>query len=120
MEHNAINRLLHEAVVRLCPEITFMALPCSYCDVSTIKAALEAAGFQGMEISIQPRKCQASSVNDVVMGFMTGSPLAAELETRGLLVQGREAIESTLIATYGHGPVSAPKQAVVVTALKPF
>jgi len=120
LKHNALSKLVHETATDLSPEISFMATPFSYCDISDIKATLESAGFRGMEISVQPRESEARSVDDVVMGLVAGSPLAAELENRGLMGEGRDAVESALISKYGDGPISAPMQAVVFIAEKPM
>lgn len=96
LEHNSFCKVVHETAISLSPELTFMATPFGYHDVSSIKTELESVGFLGMEISVQPRTSQANSVNDVVMGLVAGSPLAAELEARDLTDQGREAVESAL------------------------
>ena len=120
LEYNAYGKLVHEVMLSLSPDLTFMAMPFGYCDIRTIRAALEAAGFREIEDSIQFRDSQASSANDIVMGLVAGSPLAAELEARALTAQGREAVKSALIAKYGEGPISAPMQAVVFMAAKPL
>jgi len=120
LEHNSVSKVVHEAAVSLSPEVSFMAMPFGYCDVSTIKATLESAGFRGMEISVQPRESRASSPNEVVKGLVDGSPLAAELEARNLTEQGREAVESALKSSFGDGPIEAPMQAIVFVASKPL
>ena len=119
LEHNDLSKLVHETAAGLSPEITFMAMPFGYCNVSAIKATLESAGFRGMEISVQPGETRAGTVNDAVMGIVAGSPLAAELEARNLLEQGSAAVESALRSAYGDGPVVAPMQAIVFVAAKP-
>ena len=119
LEHNRYSKVVHETAMSLSRELTFMAIPYSYSNVGDIKATLEEAGFRGMEISVQPREMQAGSANHVVMGLVAGSPLAAELEERGLTEQGRTAVESALKSAYGGGAISAPMQAVVFAATKP-
>lgn len=120
LEHNSLAKLAHETAMSLSPEISFMAMPFDYSDVSTIKATLESTGFRGMEIFVQPRESRAGSPSDAVMGIVAGSPLAAELEARNLMEQGREAVESALKSAYGDGPIAAPMQAIVFVATKPI
>ncbi len=120
LEHNSSTKVVHDAVTALSPEITFLATPHGYNDISSIKTTLETAGFRGLEISVRPRRSRAASVNDVVVGFVAGSPLAAELESRDLVDEGREAVASALISAYGDGPFAAPMQAIVFIAAKPI
>jgi hypothetical protein len=97
----------------------FMAMPFGYHDVGAIKEALESAGFLGMDIAVRPGTSEARSASDVVMGLVAGSPLAAELEARDLVAEGRDAVRRALVAKYGDGPISAPMQAIVFSAEKP-
>jgi len=120
IEHNGLFKSTHEAAMALSSDITFMAMPFSYSDISTIKAALELAGFRGMDITVQPRESQADNVNDIVMGIVEGSPLAAELETQGLFEAGREAVAAALTTALGDGPITVPMQAIVFAATKPM
>ena len=120
IEHNGLFKLTHEAAMALSSDITFMAMPFSYSDISTIKAALELARFRGMDITVQPRESQADNVNDIVMGIVEGSPLAAELETQGLFEAGREAVAAALTTALGDGPITVPMQAIVFAATKPM
>jgi SAM-dependent methyltransferase len=121
LEHNDVCNLIHETASRLCPEnpITFMAMPFGYNDVSEIKTTLEAAGFRGMDICVQPRESCANSSKDIVMGAVAGSPLAAELEERSLTEQGQTSIETALKSSYGDGAIAAPMQAIIFAASKP-
>jgi SAM-dependent methyltransferase len=119
LEHNIISKLTHETAMALSSDITFMAMPFSYNDISIIKASLELAGFGGMDIAVQPRESQADNVNDIVMGIVAGSPLAAEFESRGRFEEGCEAVAAALTAGFGDGPITIPMQAIVFAATKP-
>ncbi|MEM7253406.1 MAG: methyltransferase domain-containing protein [Pseudomonadota bacterium] len=118
LEHNALAQLVHEASRSVSTELTFMTKPYGYCDVSEIKSSLERVGFQGMEISVQPRFSEAGSAAEVVLGLVDGSPLSAELAAAGLLNEGRDAVQAALHTRYGTGSVSAPMQAIRFSASK--
>ncbi len=119
IEHNGLSKLVDETATSVSPEITFMAMPFSFNDISTIKTLLEAAGFGAMEISVQPRECRADSINDLVMGVVDGSPLGAEFEAGNLIEEGRKAMASAFRSKYGDGPILDTMQAIVIEAAKP-
>lgn len=121
LEHNTLMKLVHETVISLSPDnpATFIARPYSYADLTETKKTLEAVGFHGTDFFVQPRESRASSAKDVMMGLVTGGPLAAELEQRGLTERGQKAVEAALRTTYGNGHINAPMQAIVVAASKP-
>jgi ubiquinone/menaquinone biosynthesis C-methylase UbiE len=120
LERNSLSKLAHETMLSLSADdpIMFMALPFSYHDAGEIEETLKAAGFADITFEVQARESRADSANDVVMGLIAGSPLAAELEERSLTDQGRAAIESALISNYGDGEISAPMQAIIFSASK--
>jgi ubiquinone/menaquinone biosynthesis C-methylase UbiE len=120
IDHNGFSKLVHETAISVSPEITFMAMPFSFNDVSAIKTSLESAGFHAMDFSVQPRELRADNINDAVAGIVAGSPLAAEFEAGNLMEEGREAMVSAFKSKYGDGPILDTMQAIVIEATKPL
>jgi ubiquinone/menaquinone biosynthesis C-methylase UbiE len=122
LENNPLSQLIHETIIALSPDdpATFLGRPHSYSDLNEIRDTLEAAGFRGIDIHVQPRESRAESAWHVVMGLVAGGPLAAEIEARGLTEKARDVVEAALRADYGDGQISAPMQAIIVKAGKPI
>ena len=119
--HNELCGFVHKQVVRMFPEDPpgFLALPFAYNDISAIKAELQGAGFSDVHLSVLRRESRASSARDVAMGFVAGSPLAAQLAEKGVERETLETVESALVDAYGDGPVSAPMQSIAIVAELP-
>jgi len=120
IDHNGFSKLIHETAISVSPEMSFMAMPFSFNDVSFIKTLLESAGFRAMEFSVQPRECRAANIDDTVTGVVAGSPLAAEFEAGNLVEEGRKAMELAFRSSYGDGPILDTMQAIVIEATKPM
>jgi ubiquinone/menaquinone biosynthesis C-methylase UbiE len=116
--HNELCGFVHEQVVRMFPEDppAFLATPFAYNDISAIKAELQDAGFSDVHLSVLRRESRAPSARAVALGFVAGSPLAAQLAERGVERETLEAVESALVDVYGDGPVAAPMQSIAIVA----
>ena len=106
---------MHQAVVALSPDdpAEFLTRPHGYCDLGLIDEQLATAGFRDVEFQVQRKDIHASSARDIVMGALAGSPLAAELEERGLTQRARNVVEAALHHAYGTGPIAASMQATI-------
>ncbi|MGI9258916.1 MAG: class I SAM-dependent methyltransferase [Gammaproteobacteria bacterium] len=118
LERNPFAKLVHETVLELTPEdpADFLATPFQDWDLSEIRAHLKAAGFEDVSTSVLSKRCTASSAKNVALGYTSGSPLATQLEQRGITATALSAVLDALIAEYGEGAVEAPMQAVTVSA----
>jgi ubiquinone/menaquinone biosynthesis C-methylase UbiE len=119
LEHNDLVRTLVAEVSELLGGApAFFSVPYGWHALDPIKALLEAAGFQQIEISVVPRPCQCNAASDVATGFMTGTPFSLELARRSALASA-EAIARVsrgIARVHGDPPVGAKMQAIVVTA----
>jgi len=95
--------------------------PFGYFDPATIRAELEAAGFQRIQIDKVELTSQAVSPEHVAIGMCQGTPLRGEIESRNPegLAAATAAATSALQARYGAGPFENRMSALVVTAHRP-
>ena len=63
LDNNPLSRLIHETVMSLSPEdpATFLSRPHSCSDLTEIRDALEAEGYRGIDLHVQPRISRAES-----------------------------------------------------------
>jgi len=116
--HNALCGFVHRKVVEMFPDDppAFLEIPFAYNDLSVIKAELQEAGFADVHFSVLRRESRAPSAREVALGFVAGSPLAAQLAEMGVEKETLEAVEAALIDEYGDGPVAGPMQSIAVVA----
>jgi ubiquinone/menaquinone biosynthesis C-methylase UbiE len=98
---------------------TFFEIPFGWYHLDPIRAALEAAGFHSIEISIIQRDSPSKSARNVALGFLTGTPISLELAKQTEVVSLEEAIAGVTHAiteAYGDPPLGAKLQAILVTA----
>ena len=93
-----------------------MALPFGYSDVREITRTPQSAGFDAVEHAEEARVGNANSVDDAVRGIVDGSPLAAELEQEGLLIEGRDAVRRAVQEAFGDESIEVPMKAIVFSA----
>jgi SAM-dependent methyltransferase len=119
LEHNDLVRTLVAEVSELLGGApAFFSVPYGWHALDPIKALLEAAGFQQIEISVVPRPCPCNAASDVATGFMAGTPFSLELARRSALASA-EAIARVsrgIARVHGDPPVGAKMQAIVVVA----
>ena len=118
LAHNDIARWVHETVVALHPDDppAFLSLPFGYHDIAEIEGQLRGAGFGDIEATVLARESRSPSVRDVALGILSGSPLATQLEERGIAAAAIEAVEALLVERFGDGPVVASMQSIAFVA----
>ena len=92
-----------------------VAVPHGYHDPERIRADVEAGGFTAVEIETVTCTGHASSAADIAVGFCTGSPLRAGIESRGDLAAATAVVERAVERDLGTGPIMADMTAHVVT-----
>jgi ubiquinone/menaquinone biosynthesis C-methylase UbiE len=118
LAHNGFCGFVHQKVVEMFPEDppAFLEIPFGYHDIAEIKAELQKAGFEKIEISVLPSESRAPSARDVALALITGSPLASQLAEMGVAQESFETVEAALIDAFGEGEVRAPMQSISITA----
>jgi ubiquinone/menaquinone biosynthesis C-methylase UbiE len=118
---NPLSEVAQRAVEALFPEDPasfFRRIPFGWHDRKTITAALTRAGFGEIATEAVSLPTTAPSAADAAEGLCLGTPLRGELEAHGADAPARavRAATAALQAAFGPGPISAPGQALVVTA----
>lgn len=121
LETNELTRVAVEAVARLFPGDPPRFLertPHGYHDLTLIRRALAAAGYDGVAIEMVDMHSRAPSARAAAIGLCQGTPLRGEIEGRGAggLDKATDVATAALEARYGDGPIDAPMRAFVVTA----
>ena len=118
LEHNHIPRIVHEVALSLDADNPpdFLKTPWAYNDIDAIQAQLGEAGFSDITVTVLPLECTVPSARDAALALGAGSPLAMQLEERGLAEVAVERFTEVLEQEYGTGPLSAPMQAIVFQA----
>ena len=124
LANNEVSLIVTRAVESLYPQDPprfFERTPFGYFDAVTIRAELQAAGFQRVEIDMVAQVSQAPSAEYVAIGLCQGTPLRGEIETRNPqgLAEATAAATSALQARFGSGPFENRMSALVVTAYRP-
>jgi SAM-dependent methyltransferase len=92
------------------------AVPHGYHDPDRIRADVESGGFTDVALETITCTGHASSAADIAVGFCTGSPVRADIESRGDLVATTALVEGVVAGILGSGPITADMVAHVVTA----
>ena len=124
LANNEVSEIVTRAVQALYPQDPprfFERTPFGHFDAAVIRAELQAAGFQHIEIETVEQVSQATSAEDVGIGLCQGTPLRGEIETRTPegLAAASAAATSALQARFGTGPFENRMSALVVTARRP-
>lgn len=122
--NNEVSLVVTRAVEALYPQDPprfFERTPFGYFDAAAIRAELEAAGFQRIEIDTVQLASQAVSAEHVAIGLCQGTPLRGEIESRDPhgLAPATAAAVSALQSRFGAGPFENRMSALVVTAHRP-
>lgn len=87
LDDNPASRIIHDTVAALYPDDPpgFLArTPFGYSDPEAIRADLEAAGFSHVMMdTVALRSRSTATTTDAAEGMIFGSPLRAEIESRG-------------------------------------
>ena len=119
LARNDLARIVHDAMADFFADDppSFLArTPYGWCDRGVIEGALTAAGFSDVAIEPVALPTVSTSAASAAEGFCCGTPLRGEIEARGDLGAALKAATEALEARYGQGSLSAPAQALVVTA----
>jgi ubiquinone/menaquinone biosynthesis C-methylase UbiE len=121
IEQNDFAQIVTEAVAALFPADPprFLArTPHGYHDEGEIRAALQAAGFDGIVIETVERRSVAPSARDVALAFCQGTPLRSEIEARdpGRLEEATDAAAAAVAERFGGRALEGRMRAIVVTA----
>lgn len=121
LARNELSRVVHETVSGLFPQDppAFLArTPFGWWDRGVIERALQDAGFAEVALETVALPTASTSAVSAAEGLCLGTPLRGEIEARGDLNAALQAAADALEGRFGSGPISAPGQAVVVTALR--
>lgn len=124
LANNEVSQVVSHAMQALYPQDPphfFERTPFGYFDGAAIRAELEAAGFQRIELETVELSTQADSAEHVAIGLCQGTPLRSEIEARapGGLAAATAAATSALQARFGTGSFQNRMSALVVTAQRP-
>ena len=124
LANNLVSLVVTRAVEGLYPQDPprfFERTPFGYFDAAAIRAELQVAGFQRIEIDTVPQVSQAPSAEHVAIGLCQGTPLRGEIEARDPqgLAAATAAATSALQARFGAGPFENRMSALIVTAYRP-
>ena len=124
LANNLVSLVVTRAVEGLYPQDPprfFERTPFGYFDAAAIRAELQVAGFQRIEIDTVPQVSQAPSAEHVAIGLCQGTPLRGEIEARNPegLAAATAAATSALQARFGAGPFENRMSALIVTAYRP-
>jgi|KBSSwiStaDraftv2_1062776.scaffolds.fasta_scaffold186643_1 SAM-dependent methyltransferase len=123
LARNALAQVVHDTVAGLFPHDPPAFLgrtPYGWNDRDAIESALKAAGFGEVAIETVALPTATTSATLAAEGLCLGTPLRGEIEARGedQLDAAMQAVTRALEAKFGQGQISAPGEALVVTALR--
>ncbi len=96
---------------------TFMtSIPHGYADVDVVVADLGAAGLRCVAVDSVTLEGHAASAADLASGYCTGTPLRAEVESRGDLATATAEVAAEMEARLGTGEVTGSMTAHVFEA----
>lgn len=121
---NEVSLIVTQAVQALYPQDPprfFERTPFGYFDAAAIRAELQAAGFQHIELDTVELVSQAVSAEHVATGLCQGTPLRSEIESRNPqgLPAATAAATTALQSRFGTGAFENRMSALVVTARRP-
>jgi SAM-dependent methyltransferase len=93
--------------------------PHSFADPVIIKQLLTSAGFSEIKIEIVTKSNKVKHAEDIVTGFVDGSPLASYLDKIDISMKEKlkEKFHKSFINKYGSEDVAIPMQALIIEAM---
>jgi SAM-dependent methyltransferase len=91
-------------------------IPHGYHDLDRIVADVRAGGFTAVAAETVTLTGHAGSAADIAIGYCTGTPLRAGIESRGDLAATTAVVERAVAGQLGTGPIAAEMTAHVVEA----
>ena len=121
IEANGLADTAMQALAALFPEDppTFMRrTPHGHYDIDVLSQALRRAGFGAVASEVVARTSTAPDARAAATFYCRGTPMSAEIEARapGRLAEVTEAVAAAIAERHGAGVVSAPMQAIVLSA----
>jgi SAM-dependent methyltransferase len=101
------------------PPLFLEHVPHGYHDLDQVVADVRAGGFTTVEIDTVTLTGHARSAADLAVGYCTGSPLRAGIESRGDLQATTALVAEVMEERLGTGSIAAEMTAHVVTARRP-
>ncbi|HEU4634010.1 MAG TPA: methyltransferase domain-containing protein, partial [Flavisolibacter sp.] len=94
--------------------------PYSFFNKEEIRETLQRAGFQTVKIEVVKKTAAYSSPDDVIRGFVEGSPLSSFIHKKPVAIQEaiRLRLREELIAQGAQYGTAIPLQALVIAAVK--
>jgi ubiquinone/menaquinone biosynthesis C-methylase UbiE len=121
-ERNPLVEVVQHALLSLFPEeiVRTNLVPFSYHEPEVIRADLAAAGFVESELQVVIGRTQAPSAHAVAIATVQGNFLRPQIEACGpeWLERATETVSNEITASFGEGSLTAPNQALLVTAHK--
>jgi SAM-dependent methyltransferase len=118
IEDNEFAAAIDDALARMFPDDPPKFLsraPYGYFDRDRIAIDLAAGGFAaGAEMVTVTERSRARAASDPAVGYCHGSPLRAEIESRGSLDEATAAAAAEIAKRFGAGPVDGKIQAIVI------
>ncbi len=96
------------------PPMFVVSTPHGYADVSVIERDIAVAGLHRMTRETVTLEGHAPSAADLAAGFCLGTPLRAQIESRGELSIALETVTDEMESRLGVGPVSGNMSAHVI------
>ena len=86
-----------------------------------IRAALAASGFTNLSFETLPERSRTGSAREAAIATCQGGVLRSHIESHApdRLEELTEAVAAALAEKFGTGPINAPMQAILFTAVRP-
>ena len=93
--------------------------PYSYYDKDLITTSLEKTGFKNIQLEVVQKTAYYASAEDMIKGFVDGSPLNAYLiqQSPSLQKEIKSKLKQQIVAEFGETQIISPMQAIVCAAL---
>jgi len=121
LETHVVEAAVIDAMAELFPQNPpdfLRRVPHGYADQDQIRADVEDAGFDRVELERVGLTGHASSAATLAEGYCLGTPLRFELAERGDPADVVEPLAAALTARFGHGVVDVEMSALVVRAAR--
>ncbi|HET6329678.1 MAG TPA: methyltransferase domain-containing protein [Holophagaceae bacterium] len=116
---NPANTAAQRALARLFPENPpgFLDVPFGFHDETLIRRLMEHEGFKDIRVEVLGLECRSSTAREFAVGLVRGTPLANDLQARGISPEPvEEALALALAELGGASPFITSMKALVVQA----
>jgi ubiquinone/menaquinone biosynthesis C-methylase UbiE len=119
MERNQVALIAHQTLARVYQTHppAFLQTPYGFFDTAAIEALVRDAGFRDIRIATVAHDGHSPAARDAARGFVTGTPVAAQIAQSGDSVErGVDAVEREYAARFGGGELTVALSAIGVDA----